>query len=61
MQEQKDAFDIHPRSELGEGTTTSAWNGEERRRLVDHIREFEVLLETFRSIRQNRVCLPGNS
>ena len=30
------------------------WTGEERRCMLDKLREFEMLSETFRSIRQNR-------
>ena len=34
--------------------TAGTWTGEERRRLLEEVGEFERLSETFRSIRQNR-------
>ena len=59
MQEEKDACQIHAPPEPPDGLSTATWTAVERRQLVERVREFEVLLETFRSIRENRSGLPS--
>ena len=42
------------RPERRDPENLKTWTGEERRRMLDKVRQFETLSETFRSIRQNR-------
>jgi hypothetical protein len=42
------------RQERRDPRNPKPWTGEERRRMLEQVREIELLVETFRSIRRNR-------